>query len=91
MSSVDATASGLPYPIVAVGDEAPVVLDQFIGDTMFVVVKSGAASQVHGVGYLYEDGVRFQEKASDGGKDVRTWQIRRDDLGAFSAESATTY
>jgi hypothetical protein len=91
MSSVDATASGVPYPVIAVGDVAPVSLDEFIGDVVFVVVKSGAQSRVHGVGYLHEGAVRFQEKAGDGGKDVRTWHIRQDGDGTFTAESATTF
>ncbi len=87
MSSVDATASGLPYLVVAVGDQRPSALEQFVGETSFVVSKSGTDSSVSGAGTLDEDGVRFFEKSLSDGKDVRVWQIRHAADGSYTAET----
>ena len=91
MSSVDATASGMPYPVIAVGGQATAHLDQFVGETTFVVAKSGAESQVHGAGVADGNTVRFNEKATGGGKDVRNWVIRQAADGAFTAESVASF
>lgn len=91
MSSVDAAASGMPYPVVAVDGEATVSLDQFVGETTFVVTKSGAESRVHGVGAADGNMIKFKEKAANGGKDVRDWLIHHNRDGAFTAECAASF
>ncbi len=87
MSSVDATASGLPYLVLLVGGQPPSALEQFVGETSFVVSKSGTDSSVAGVGTLDADGVRFFEKGLGDSKDVRVWQIRQTAEGAYTAET----
>ena len=91
MDSADATASGLPYPVLAVAGAAPVTLEQFVGQTTFTVDKSGAESSVRGVGARDGDAVRFQEKADGDGKDTRVWQIREGAEGSFTAATVSTY
>jgi hypothetical protein len=91
MTSTDATASGVPYPILAVSGETPVTLDQFVGEVGFTVNKSGAESAVLGVGVRNEDAVRFHEKVGGDGMDVRVWRIGHDAEGMFTAETVSTF
>ena len=91
MNSADATASGLPYSIVAVSGEAPNSLDQFVGTLSFTVDKGNAHSAVSGVGIRNSDGIRFQEKDTVDGKDVRVWQIRHVSDGAWTAETVSAF
>jgi hypothetical protein len=91
VNSADATASGLPYPVVAVSGEAPRSLDQFVGTSSFTVDKGSGESSVSGVGVRNDDGVRFQEKAGLDGKDVRVWQIRQVAEQRLTAESIAAF
>ena len=91
MNTVDATASGLPYPVMTVAGEPPSGLDQFVGEVEFRILKSGAESAVHGVGARSDDSVRFSEKTEGSGKDVRVWQIRAGNGGGFVATSMATF
>jgi hypothetical protein len=91
VNSADATASGLPYPVVAVSGEAPLSLDQFVGTLSFTVEKGSAQSEVSGVGSRNAAGVRFQEKDATDGKDVRVWQIRQSSQGSLTAESIAAF
>ncbi len=91
MTSVDATASGLPYPVLTVGGQPPVSLEQFVGDASFTVSKSGTESSVAGCGTLRDGEVRFQEKGLGDGKDVRVWQIRQTRDSAYTAESISRF
>jgi hypothetical protein len=85
-TAADPIASGLPYDVVAVGGEPPARLDQFVGDSSFVIARNGRRSRVCGVGRPNEPGVHFQEKDVDhDGKDVRTWQISQGDTGFCAA------
>jgi hypothetical protein len=85
MTVADATASGVPYPVIAVGGQEPRTLDQFAGDVEVVIVKSGLESTVRGVGALTDGAVRFHEKAEGSGKDVRVWLIAHGPDGSFVA------
>jgi hypothetical protein len=91
MSSVDATASGLPYLVVMVGGEMPASLEQFVGEASFTVSKSGTESSVSGFGALHETEVRFQEKGLRDGKDVRVWHIRQTADGTYTAETISSF
>jgi hypothetical protein len=91
MSSVDATASGLPYRVVTVNGELPTSLEQFAGEVSFTVSKSGTESSVAGVGTVHESAVRFQEKELSVSKDVRVWQIRQSAEGTYTAETISQF
>jgi len=88
MSVADATASGVPYPVLSVSGAAPTQLDQFVGETEFVLSKAGVESTVCGVGAESPGGVRFHEKSAEYGKDVRVWNVAAGPDGAFTAASA---
>ena len=83
-------ASGKPYPITAppAGDPS---LESFLGDAEFTLESSGGplAIQGHGV-RLDDDVVRFHEKDSLGGKDVRVWHVSQRD-GGFWAEHVAAF
>jgi hypothetical protein len=91
MTSVDATASGVPYRVVTVNGEPAASLEQFAGETSFSVSKSGTESWVVGFGVLHDDVVRFHEKGTGGSKDVRVWQVGQPAEGTFTAETISSY
>jgi hypothetical protein len=85
-------ASGKPYLVVApaAGDSAS--LDAFVGDAEFSI-DSGSGQEpllVRGHGVSHGELVRFHEKDTIGGKDVRVWHISRRS-GGFVAESVATF
>ena len=83
--------SGVPYEVVAVCGHAPGELDELVGATTLVLQGPTGRHDVVGEGCLDADEegvVRVHEKTADGGKDVRTWRVRRVDDGAMTA--ATT-
>jgi hypothetical protein len=68
--------SGKPYAVLSVHDHIPDGLDDFVGDTSFVLDLEGYAYTVCGPGVRADRGVRVFEKSDDGaGKDVRTWLV----------------
>lgn len=68
--------SGKPYPIVRVDDHAPAALDDFTGQTTFLIDLDGQPYAVCGPGVAVDDGVRVFEKCDEGvGKDIRTWLV----------------
>jgi hypothetical protein len=68
--------SGKPYPVVQVDDRAPATLDDFTGETTFLIDLDGQSYLVSGPGVPVEDGVRVFEKSEHGvGKDIRTWLV----------------
>ena len=91
MSSVDATASGLPYRVVTVNGERPTSLEQFAGDVSFIVNKAGTESSVAGVGTVQDRAARVQEKELLGTKDVRVWRIRQTTEGTYTAETISKF
>jgi len=68
--------SGKPYPVRSVHDRTPGHLDDFVGDTTFVLDLDGEDYVVCGPGIHVDPGVRVFEKADEGvGKDIRAWMV----------------
>ena len=90
-SAPRAVVSGTPYRIVRVADREPFALDDFIGETTFVLDLDGGPYTVYGAGTTAPIGVRFHEKDAEGsGKDIRVWAIHRHPSEpAFIAEHVT--
>jgi hypothetical protein len=82
-------ASGKPYPVTVppAGDAS---LDSFLGDAEFTLDSSGGPLVIQGHGVRLDDKVRFHEKDSRGGKDVRVWHISQQD-GGFVAEHVAAF
>ena len=89
----DAVASGMPYRVLDIAGRPPQSLDQFVGDTHFVVDKVGARSTVRGQGAVRGESVRFHEKGGDAGtgRDTRVWTITQTGVGEFVAASVSEY
>ncbi len=83
-------ASGKPYPVAVPPAGASASLDAFLGDAQFVLDTGGEPLPVQGHGVSHGDVVRFHEKSSVGGKDVRVWHIAERD-GGFVAESIAAF
>lgn len=68
--------SGKPYAVRLVHDRVPDRLDDFLGDTTFVLDLDGEDYTVCGPGIPAEPGVRVFEKSDAGaGKDIRAWLV----------------
>jgi hypothetical protein len=89
----DPVVSGKPYTVVEVGDRAPKSIDDFIGETGFVLEDGPTGGRrVTGVGSADGDNVKFREKdVSGSSKDVRMWRVRESGDGGFIAEASATY
>ena len=83
-------ASGKPYLVMApaVGDSPS--LDAFLGDAEFSIDISGEPLVISGHGVIHGDLVRFHEKTSVGGKDIRVWHITQRS-GGYVAESQAAF
>ena len=81
-----AIASGKPYLVT--GDVSS--LDQFLGDAEFTIDGEGGEVLVRGHGVPLEGKIRFHEKDTVGGKDVRVWHVGHDERG-FVAESVAVF
>ena len=92
-SKVDQVTSGVPYVVTMVNGRPPESLDDFVADAV-VAITVAAEDQVvtiHGSARRDADAVVVYEKDSDGiGKDVRTWQVRRES-GRFEAVERSIY
>ena len=79
--------SGEPYVVRQVRDHDPERLDDFAGETTFVVDLDDEGYRVCGPGVPADEGMRVFEKSDDGaGKDVRVWLVRAAEGGeAFTA------
>ena len=90
--SPDPIASGKPYAVSHVADQAPSGLRDFIGETVFTVTTSTGDRRITGVGTPDGSGVRFHEKDRDNTtKDVRVWTIRCVEDTTFVAESTSAF
>jgi hypothetical protein len=81
--------SGVPYQVRRVRDHEVLGLDDFLGDTTFVLDLDGDEYRVCGPGVRDGDGdgVRVYEKDSQGaGKDIRVWTVRRGSGDVYLAE-----
>ena len=77
-----AVISGKPYEVRSVNEHAPGGLDDFIGDTTFVLDLDGDEYTVRGPGIHVDPGVRVFEKSDEGfGKDIRVWMVCRPSSG----------
>jgi hypothetical protein len=69
--------SGEPYIVRQVHDRHPERLDDFAGETTFVVDLDDEGYRVCGPGVPADESVRVFEKSDEGaGKDVRVWLVR---------------
>ena len=71
----DPVASGKDYEVVAVHGRTPQALTDFVGDTVFTVRCQDEDRLVAGLGNGDGEVVRFTEKDTEHGKDVRVWVI----------------
>ena len=68
--------SGKPYHVRSVRDRVPDALDDFLGQTTFVLDMDGQDYVVQGPGIDADPGVRVYEKCDEGfGKDIRAWLV----------------
>ena len=84
-------ASGKPYSVVDVEERSPGSLDDFVGERTFGLNIGTGTSRVHGVGRLDGDSVRFVEKDSAAGKDVRVWRVHSAADTGFVAEQSAAF
>ena len=79
--------SGVPYQVRQVRDHEVLGLEDFLGDTTFVLDMEGEQYRVCGPGIPDGDGVRVYEKDEQGvGKDIRVWTVRRCSGDVYMAE-----
>ena len=79
--------SGVPYQVRQVRDHEVVGLDDFLGETTFVLDVDGDEYRVWGPGVEDGEAVRVYEKDEQGvGKDIRVWTVRRGPAGVYTAE-----
>jgi hypothetical protein len=72
----ESVISGSPYDVIEVAGRHAEDLNDFTGNTEFVIEGRGEHHRVCGIGARHEDSVRFYEKdVAHEGKDVRVWQI----------------
>ena len=82
-----AVVSGVPYQVRHVRDHEVLGLEDFLGDTTFVLDMEGDQYLVCGPGIPDGDGVRVFEKDEQGiGKDIRVWTVRRCSGDVYMAE-----
>ena len=82
--------SGKPYAVVEVKGTPPAGLDEFGGDTSFLLTLGSHHHEVVGVGTVVDGMALVHEKGGEdgGGKDVRVWQVTNAP-GGFVAEHVT--
>lgn len=79
--------SGVPYQVRRVRDHDVLALEDFLGDTSFVLDLDGHEYLVWGPGIADGDEVRVYEKDEQGvGKDIRVWTVRRGAGDVYTAE-----
>jgi hypothetical protein len=77
----------VPYAVREVRDREVLALEDFLGDTTFVLDLDGDEYRVWGPGVPDVDGVRVYEKDEQGvGKDIRVWTVRRRNGDVYTAE-----
>jgi hypothetical protein len=79
--------SGVPYQVRQVRDHEVSGLEDFLGDTTFVLDMDGEEYRVWGPGVRDGDDVRVYEKDEQGfGKDIRVWTVCRGTGDSWIAE-----
>lgn len=89
--SSGSVASGRPHLVIDVAGRQPIRLDDFVGDTFFVAVADTRTFRVEGAGMPASDGVRFSQKDSATGKDLRVWRITGTADDQFEASTVSAY
>jgi hypothetical protein len=84
----DPVPSGQPLPVIAINGRVPHVLDDFVGEAVFTLQWGGSDRLIAGQGSNDGAVVRFHEKDSGHGKDVRVWLVRPAETGQFTACTA---
>ena len=83
-------ASGKPYLVTAPAAGESSSLEAFLGDAEFTIDIGGEPLVISGHGVTHGELVRFHEKTSIGGKDVRVWHITQRS-GGYVAESQAAF
>ena len=84
-------ASGKPYTVTVPPVSDSSSLDGFLGDAEFTIDSSGGGPLViQGHGVRLDGVIRFHEKDSLGGKDVRVWHVAQRGDG-FVAEHIAAF
>jgi hypothetical protein len=83
-------ASGKPYAVTVPPVEGSSSLKQFLGDVEFTLDGTGGQLVISGHGVPLGEVVRFHEKDSVGGKDVRVWHVSSSGDG-FVAEHVAAF
>ena len=84
-------ASGCPYVVTDVAGRPPADLDDFVGGSRFTAVRGSDRCGVAGFGSRVGTVVRFHEKASGTGRDLRVWQVSSAGNNAFEATALSNY
>ncbi len=79
--------SGVPYAVLDVDGREPRELAEFTGEVRFALAGKTGRHEVVGLGQELDGHVRFHQKATPGGKDVRVWSVRAVDGGGFVASA----
>jgi len=74
-SAPQPVASGCLYTVTEVSGHQPDRLEEFVGDTAFIVARDRQTCYVGGTGVRTGRDVRFHQKDAATGKDIRAWRI----------------
>ena len=81
--------SGMPHRVTSVAGLAPSQIEEFVGETEFVIDRQGAEYMIRGCGVRDDNDVLFSEKDLEhDGKDMRIWQIWRGGEGYEAAQKS---
>jgi hypothetical protein len=86
-SAPQPVASGCPYAVTEVSGHQPDQLDEFVGDTAFMLIRDRQICYVGGTGVRTGGDVRFLEKDAATGKDIRVWCITAAGAHRFAAHT----
>jgi hypothetical protein len=89
LTAPDPVASGCPYIVTDVAGLPPTAIDDFVGDLAFTVRKGQQSCRVCGTGGRSGADVRFHQKDSSTGRDLRVWQITATATQGFQAQPVT--
>jgi hypothetical protein len=88
-SHIDAVGSGVPYVVTHINGKLPTTLEQFDGKVEMVLSSEDQQVKVNGEAVIKTNVAVIHEKDA-AGKDVRVWEITRDQ-GFYTAVEQSTY